>query len=285
MTDRRAIAKRYIARGLTWDAVTTLPWDWCARCGGLVVVVTMLGWSRVCCFAVCVLRVVLTFATPLPPSSSQTKQQRPRFALVILGLNASDSPTARWVSMLRLLRLGRASRLGGWAAALAHDASLSLFWVTIGRNFLALFLTTHLGACGFYLLRVTTEPPETGAGAGGGGGLGGGSGGVAAAALAADHRAHWPHHHYRGAPFGSAALGATWDDARTPFQAYLLSLYWSAVTFYAVGFGDIVAANVAEAAFTTLFIYLNIFVGAMIIGEERRRGGGCLLLCLPQTIA
>lgn len=35
---------------------------------------------------------------------------------------------------------------------------------------------------------------------------------------------------------------------------------------HTVGYGDIVANTVPEAAFVTLFIYLNVFVGAYIIG-------------------
>lgn len=53
----------------------------------------------------------------------------------------------------------------------------------------------------------------------------------------------------------------------TPVAADFWSLYWSAVTFATVGYGDLHAFNVAEAIFCTLSIFTNIVINAWITGE------------------
>jgi len=50
--------------------------------------------------------------------------------------------------------------------------------------------------------------------------------------------------------------GSAMDDA-SPFGKYIFSLYWSAVTFATVGYGDIHAQTVPEAAFCVVYIYIN----------------------------
>ena len=52
-----------------------------------------------------------------------------------------------------------------------------------------------------------------------------------------------------------------------PFVADFWSLYWSAVTFATVGYGDLHAYNVAEAIFCTLSIFTNIVINAWITGK------------------
>jgi hypothetical protein len=66
--------------------------------------------------------------------------------LLACGMNQEATVTARYIGLLRLLRLGRVYRLRRWMVYLTNDASLSLFWVTMGRNILVLFYTTHIAA-------------------------------------------------------------------------------------------------------------------------------------------
>ena len=53
----------------------------------------------------------------------------------------------------------------------------------------------------------------------------------------------------------------------TTVAADFWSLYWSAVTFATVGYGDLHAFNVAEAIFCTLSIFTNIVINAWITGK------------------
>ncbi|KAI8469642.1 MAG: hypothetical protein J3K34DRAFT_276757 [Monoraphidium minutum] len=154
--------------------------------------------------------------------------------LGVMGLRESDTVEARYISMLRLIRLARVYRLKKWADYLTTNTSVSLLWVTILRNALVLFYTTHIGACIFFFLARQTE------------------GAVITWFDAA-------HARFTGNGAGGMAEAGT-------FGKYVFSLYWSAVTFATVGYGDIHAETVAEAAFITLFIYINVFVGAYIIG-------------------
>ncbi|GBF99926.1 hypothetical protein Rsub_12619 [Raphidocelis subcapitata] len=153
--------------------------------------------------------------------------------LIATGLNSSDTVTARYISLLRLLRLGRAYRLNMWVHNITHNTAVSLFWVTMARNALVLFYTTHIGACLFFYLARQTEG--------------------AAVTWVVGARELF-------------AAGESPFDGASVLGKYIFSLYWSAVTFATVGYGDIHAQTVPEAAFTVAFIYLNVFVGAYIIG-------------------
>jgi hypothetical protein len=53
----------------------------------------------------------------------------PRLLLLLLML------LCRYISLLRLLRLGRAYRLYGWVQNLTYNQTLSLMAVTLARNF------------------------------------------------------------------------------------------------------------------------------------------------------
>ncbi|KAI8473908.1 MAG: hypothetical protein J3K34DRAFT_391553 [Monoraphidium minutum] len=153
-------------------------------------------------------------------------------ALSAMGLQYSNNARARSVSLLRLLRLGRAYRLKQWASFLANNPSFSLAWVTVLRNSLVLFYITHIAAC---LLYFTARQNES---------LGRPSWLLATA--------EW----HAGIREGSA----------TALERYCASLYLATVTFATVGYGDIHAFSVAEAGLIISYIYLNVYVGAYIIG-------------------
>ena len=61
-----------------------------------------------------------------------------------------------------------------------------------------------------------------------------------------------------------------------PVAADFWSLYWSAVTFATVGYGDLHAYNVAEAIFCTLSIFTNIVINAWITGKAALPRSGLL---------
>jgi hypothetical protein len=55
--------------------------------------------------------------------------------LQALGLQQSNSTTAWYISLLRLLRLGRAYRLIDWVYGLTYNQTLNLVAFTLVRNF------------------------------------------------------------------------------------------------------------------------------------------------------
>jgi CRP-like cAMP-binding protein len=62
----------------------------------------------------------------------------------------------------------------------------------------------------------------------------------------------------------------TWigpHDDLSPFQIYILTLYWSVVTFTTVGYGDLSPVNAAEQIFGMIYMLFNIILMSYIIGS------------------
>eukprot|EP00891_Asterochloris_glomerata_P006788 jgi/Astpho2/6788/Aster-07232 len=134
----------------------------------------------------------------------------------------------RWLSLLQLLRLLRLYRVLVFFQFLELKVSISLLWVTLARNLSVMFYCNHWSACIFYFIaRQQGFTDSTWVGAN------------ANLVLATDVK----------------------------ILRYFWSLYWSAVTFATVGYGDLHAFNVAEAIFCTLSIFTNIVINAWITGE------------------
>jgi hypothetical protein len=68
--------------------------------------------------------------------------------LQALGLQQSNSTTAWYISLLRLLRLGRAYRLYSWIQHMTYNQALSLLAVTLTRNFAVRSISVHLAVHG-----------------------------------------------------------------------------------------------------------------------------------------
>lgn len=146
--------------------------------------------------------------------------------LEALGLQTSNSELAWYISLLRLLRLGRAYRLFGWVTFLTYNQTVSLVVVTLVRNFMICFFVVHWAACGFYYIAK--------------------QGGFAATS--------W------------VGAAGDWIGGATTIELYIYSMYWSVITFATVGYGDFHAYSVPEALFTIFYVFINIGVAAYIIG-------------------
>uniref|UniRef100_A0A383WLL7 Ion transport domain-containing protein n=1 Tax=Tetradesmus obliquus TaxID=3088 RepID=A0A383WLL7_TETOB len=149
--------------------------------------------------------------------------------LEVMGLQESNSTLAWYISLLRLLRLGRAYRLYGWVQNLTYNQTLSLLAVTLARNFALCFFTVHWGACGFwYIARQGGFSPQT-----------------------------W--------------VGANMDwveTGRSSLDKWVYSMYWSIITFSTVGYGDLHAYSVPEAAYVVVFMFVSLGVAAYFVGTS-----------------
>ena len=86
--------------------------------------------------------------------------------LAALGLQSSNSTLAWYVSMLRLLHLGRIYRITGWITFLTYNQAFSLFAVTLGRNlavrgFVFVCLCVRLCARACACLRLGSSSPPS----------------------------------------------------------------------------------------------------------------------------
>jgi hypothetical protein len=63
------------------------------------------------------------------------------------------------------------------------------------------------------------------------------------------------------APAPQAAL-----DLANPFLLYEAAVYWAVITFTTVGYGDHTATTVGERAFVFFYIFLNVWILALIVG-------------------
>jgi len=71
-------------------------------------------------------------------------------ALFLLGRVGEESSLTNYLALFRLVRLLRTYRLRDLFAVLRYDTRISLFGLTILRNFAAALVWTHLGACALY---------------------------------------------------------------------------------------------------------------------------------------
>ena len=49
-------------------------------------------------------------------------------------------------------------------------------------------------------------------------------------------------------------------------RRYIFSLYWAITTLATVGYGDLSAANPAEAVWATIYMFFNLALGAYVLG-------------------
>jgi hypothetical protein len=56
--------------------------------------------------------------------------------------------------------------------------------------------------------------------------------------------------------------------AVTPYclSRYIFALYWAITTLATVGYGDLSAANPAEAVWATIYMFFNLALGAYVLG-------------------
>jgi hypothetical protein len=120
-------------------------------------------------------------------------------------------------------------RLRKWAVYLLNNARVSLFVVTITRNVLIVFFSTHLTACLFYYMARQNE-----------------------------HEHNWV--------VGAMEWLDPNHVGVSTFARYLWSLYFATVTFATLGYGDIRAYTLPEACFLIVVVVINVFLGAYIIG-------------------
>ena len=51
-----------------------------------------------------------------------------------------------------------------------------------------------------------------------------------------------------------------------PACRYIFALYWAITTLATVGYGDLSAANPAEAVWATIYMFFNLALGAYVLG-------------------
>ena len=73
-------------------------------------------------------------------------------ALFALGRVGEESTLTNYLALFRLFRLLRTYRLRDFFAVLGYDTRISLFGLTMMRNFAAALVWTHLGACTLYFV-------------------------------------------------------------------------------------------------------------------------------------
>ncbi|KAF8054945.1 AKT1 [Scenedesmus sp. PABB004] len=157
-----------------------------------------------------------------------------------MGLQQSNNTTAWYVSLLRLLRLGRAYRLYGWVRALTYNQTLSLMVVTLTRNFALCFFTVHWGATGLWYIAKQSGFADT----------------------------SW------------VGANMEWVGEGSALDKWVYSMYFSIISFSTVGYGDLHAYSVPEAAFIVVFMFFSLGVSAyfvatsvlLVVENEKRTG-------------
>jgi ankyrin repeat protein/CRP-like cAMP-binding protein len=157
-------------------------------------------------------------------------------AIAVVAPGGEDTRTARWLTLIGLLRLLRLYRVREALVAAEANLAISLLAATIARNLAYVFYLAHWAACGFYFCaRMAGFGPAT-----------------------------WVGRASAGA--GVAALGsAPGLPASTP-DRYLASLYWAVTVFTTTGFGDLVAVSPAETVWTIFYMVAALVLGTYIIG-------------------
>ncbi|CAL5221935.1 g4209 [Coccomyxa viridis] len=147
-------------------------------------------------------------------------------ALLVLGDFHAGSSLVARVPLLRLLRLIRLYRVRWFFEHLEYNLTLSLLWVTLVRNLVYVLYVTHWSACTFYFI---------------------------ASQYGLDQDT-W--------------IGRHFDDVvDMPIAVrYIFALYWAITTLATVGYGDLSAANPAEAVWATIYMFFNLALGAYVLG-------------------
>ena len=146
---------------------------------------------------------------------------------------------AHYLHLLRLLRLLRVYRVADFVDQLAIDTRISLVYLTLIRNSCVALLWTHMAACILYFLHQQQQQMNP-----------------------------------NGDDYGDATtttttfFGADVSGTHlTAFDKYVITLYWSMVTFSTVGFGDFVPTTTPEYLFSVFYILASIVIQAWIIGS------------------
>lgn len=149
-------------------------------------------------------------------------------AIAVVAPGGEDTRTARYLTLLGLLRLLRLYRVREALVAAEANLAISLLSSTIARNLAFVFYLAHWAACGFYFCaRMAGFGPAT-----------------------------W---------VARATAGPALRDASTS-DRYLASLYWAVTVFTTTGFGDLVAVSAAETVWTILYMVAALVLGTYIIG-------------------
>lgn len=127
----------------------------------------------------------------------------------------------------RCLRLLRMYRVPELFLHLEYQRNLSLLAVTLVRNFVFTYYSVHWSACIFYYIARMQ-------------GLGGDT---------------WIGH------------DTTLLIKSTPFERYIVSVYWSITTLATVGYGDFTARNIPETAWALVYMFYNLGLSAYILGS------------------
>ncbi len=148
------------------------------------------------------------------------------FVLLLFSGNVGkESSFTNYLALFRLVRLLRIYRIRDFFGMLQYDTRISLFGLTMIRNFAGALVWTHFGACTLYF--VSKQSYASGC---------------------------------------ETFLGDKFE-VMGEFYSYTTSLYWSAVTFATVGYGDFSPANAAEQLWCILYMMSNIVIQAWIIGS------------------
>ncbi|KAL5555901.1 hypothetical protein UlMin_038137 [Ulmus minor] len=139
------------------------------------------------------------------------------------------------VRYLLWIRLSRACRVTEFFGKLEKDIRINYLFTRIAKLFVVELYCTHTAACIFYYLATTLPPNKEGY--------------------------TW---------IGSLKMG---DYSYSHFRdidlwkRYITSLYFAIVTMATLGYGDIHAVNVREMIFVMIFVSLDMFLGAYLLGN------------------
>ncbi|KAL5545105.1 hypothetical protein UlMin_008889, partial [Ulmus minor] len=139
------------------------------------------------------------------------------------------------VRYLLWIRLSRACRVTEFFEKLEKDIRINYLFTRIAKLFVVELYCTHTAACIFYYLATTLPSSKEG------------------------HT--W---------IGSLKMG---DYSYSHFRdidlwkRYITSLYFAIVTMATLGYGDIHAVNVREMIFVMIYVSLDMFLGAYLLGN------------------
>lgn len=205
--------------------------------------------------------------------------------LAFVSPTGQDSPAARYLTLLGLLRLLRLYRVRLALVAAEANLAISLLGSTIVRNLAFVFYLAHWAACGFYFCaRMAGFSPATWVGRGAGGLVGASTSdryvSFGLMGMEGGHMSGYPQP-------GRQARRRRWTTGAgfcrnkkthppTPIFTQLASLYWAVTVFTTTGFGDLVAVSRAETVWTILYMLSALVLGTYVsfVGARKREGRG-----------
>ncbi|KAL3633454.1 hypothetical protein CASFOL_022216 [Castilleja foliolosa] len=128
---------------------------------------------------------------------------------------------------LSLLRLWRLRRVSAMFQRLEKDTSYDYFWIRMLKLLFVVLFEVHCAGCFFYLIADKYPDPTK----------------------------TW--------------IGSVNDNFRQMrlFDRYVISLYWSVVTFTTTGYGDLHPVNSVEMVFDIIYLLINLGLNSYIIGN------------------